>query len=129
MGGWETTEYLAKQGCQVSLVEMRDTIANGLSTTVLSTMLENYGAYGVVQYPRHKVTRMTTSELICEDKSGNAVQIPCDYVVMAIGARPVAFDTLALIDRGIAVVKIGDCIKVADISHATKTAYDAANAL
>ena len=127
--GCETTEYLAKQGCQVSLVEMRDTIANGLSTTVLSTMLENYGAYGVVQYPGHKVTRMTTSELICEDKSGNAVQIPCDYVVMAIGARPVAFDTVALIDRGIAVVKIGDCIKVADISHATKTAYDAANAL
>ena len=32
-------------------------------------------------------------------------------------------------NRGIEVVKVGDCHKVADISYATKTAYDAANAL
>lgn len=70
-----------------------------------------------------------TDALNCVDKQGNIIKILCDYVVIASGARPVIFDTAALIDKGIEVVKVGDCYEVADISHATKTAYDAANAL
>ena len=72
---------------------------------------------------------MGLDELICEDKNGHAVHIPCDYVVLAIGARPVAFDTAALSDQGVVVIKVGDCSEVADIAHAIKTGYDAANAL
>ncbi len=127
--GCETAEYLATQGCQVSLVEMRDSIAAGMSNTVLPTLLENYKAHGVKQYTGHKVTSMAVGELRCEDKDGNAVHIPCDHVVMASGARSVSFDTDALSAQGIAVVKVGDCAEVADISNAIKTAYDAANSL
>lgn len=127
--GCETAEYLAMQGCQVSLVEMRDSIAAGMSNTVLPTLLENYKVHGVKQYTGHKVTSMAVGELRCEDKDGNAVHIPCDHVVMASGARSVSFDTAALSAQGIAVVKVGDCAEVADISNAIKTAYDAANSL
>ncbi len=127
--GCETAEYLAAQGCKVSVVEMRNQIANGVGSTVLPTLLENYRTYGVEQYTGHKVTSIAMGELICEDKDNNVVKIPCDYVVMAIGARPVTFDTAALSDKGIEIVKIGDCREVADISHAIKTGYDAANAL
>ena len=127
--GCETAEHLARQGCKVSVVEMRDKIGSDIGSTVLPTLLETYAAYGVKQYPGHKVTRIAVGELNCEDKAGNAVQIPYDHVVMAIGARPVTFDTATLSDNGIPVVKVGDCREVADISHATKTAYDAANAI
>ncbi len=127
--GCETAEYLAKQGCKVSVLEIHDKIAGDISSTVLPTMLESYKEYGVEQYTEHKVTSIVISKLICEDKYGNIVQIPFDYVVMAIGARPVTFDTAALSNKGVTVVKVGDCREVADISHATKTAYDAANAL
>ena len=127
--GCETAEYLAAQGCKVSVVEMRNQIANGVGSTVLPTLLENYRTYGVEQYTGHKVPSIAMGELICEDKDNNVVKIPCDYVVMAIGARPVTFDTAALSDKGIEIVKIGDCREVADISHAIKTGYDAANAL
>ena len=48
---------------------------------------------------------------------------------MAIGSKSVVFDTSELIECGIKVVKIGDCKEVADISHAIKTGYDAANAI
>lgn len=48
---------------------------------------------------------------------------------MASGARPVKFDTALLSDIGIAVIKVGDCLEVSNISHAIKTGYDAANAL
>ncbi len=127
--GCETAEYLATRGCKVSLLEMRGKIASDVGSTVLPTLLENYATHGVEQYPGHQVTSIAPGELTCEDKDGNVVQIKCDHVVMAIGARPVAFDTAALDENGILVAKVGDCHEVADISHATKTAYDAANAL
>lgn len=57
------------------------------------------------------------------------VPIACDFVVMAVGARSVSFDTAALSDTGIAVVSVGDCLAGADISHATKTPYIAANVI
>ena len=92
-------------------------------------MLENYRKFGVDQYTGHKVLEIAVGHLICTDKDGRVVKIPCDNVVIASGARPVAFESEGLINRGIEVVMVGDCRNVADISHATKTAYDAANAL
>ncbi|ALF58795.1 bilirubin reductase, long form [Psychrobacter urativorans] len=127
--GCETAEYLAEQGCKVSVVEMQDKIANDLSTTILPTMLESYRIHGVEQYVNHQVISIDKEKLHCGDKDSKPVAIPCDYVVIASGARPVEFDTAAFLDKGIAVVKVGDCLEVADISHAIKTAYDAANAL
>ena len=59
----------------------------------------------------------------------NAVRIPCDHVTMAMVSRPAMFDREALTDNGVEGIKVGDCSEVADISHATKTGYDAANAL
>ena len=123
-------EYLAGRGCKVSIVEMMDKIAAGESTTILPTLMENYKTLGVEQYPGHTVKAITMDTLVCEDKEGGEVLIPCDYVVMAVGARPAAFDASALENAGIPVVRVGDCAdRAADISNAIKTAYDAACAL
>ena len=108
---------------------MQGQIAIGLSTTVLPTMLQNYRRFGVEQYTGHKVLEIAIGQLICTDKDGRVVKIRCDSVVIASGARPVAFETEGLTNQGVEVVMVGDCRNVADISHATKTAYDAANAL
>ncbi len=125
----ETTEYLAAQGCKVIMVETLDKIGTHVSSTVVPTMLANYAKYGVEQHIAHTVTKISLDEVTCESKDGKLLKIPCDYVVIASGARPVAFDTTALCDQGIEIVLVGDCREVADISQATKTAYDAANAL
>ncbi len=127
--GCETAEHLGALGYDVSIVEMQGQIAMGLSTTVLPTMLENYRRFGVKQHTRHKVLEIRTGQVICTDQDGRVVEIPCDTVVLASGSRPVTFRTEGLTNRGIEVVMVGDCRDVADISHATKTAYDAANAL
>lgn len=127
--GCETAEHLGQQGYKVAIVEMQGQIASGLSTTILPTMLENYRKFGVEVYTGHKVLEIAIGQLICTDRDGRVVKIPCNNVVIASGARPVAFETEALINQGIEIVMVGDCRDVADISHATKTAYDAANAL
>ena len=127
MVGCETAEYLAARGCKVAVIEMMDKIAAGESTTILPTLLENYKTYGVEQYPSHKVKEFRMDAVVCENKDGAEVTIPCDYIVLAMGARSNEFDAAALEAAGIPVYSIGDAAgKAADISNAIRTGYDTA---
>ena len=127
MVGCETAEYLAARGCKVAVIEMMDKIAAGESTTILPTLLENYKTYGVEQYPSHKVKEFRMDAVVCENKDGAEVTIPCDYIVLAMGARSNAFDAAALESANIPVYSIGDAAgKAADISNAIRTGYDTA---
>lgn len=127
MVGCETAEYLAARGCKVSVIEMMDKIAAGESTTILPTLLENYKTYGVEQYPSHKVKEFRIDAVVCENKDGAEVTIPCDYIVLAMGARSNEFDAAALEAASIPVYSIGDAAgKAADISNAIRTGYDTA---
>ena len=127
MVGCETAEYLAARGCKVSVIEMMDKIAAGESTTILPTLLENYKTYGVEQYPSHKVKEFRMDAVVCENKDGAEVTIPCDYIVLAMGARSNEFDAAALENVSIPVYSIGDAAgKAADISNAIRTGYDTA---
>lgn len=127
MVGCETAEYLAARGCKVSVIEMMDKIAAGESSTILPTLLENYKTYGVEQYPSHKVKEFRMDAVVCENKDGAEVTIPCDYIVLAMGARSNEFDAAALETASIPVYSIGDAAgKAADISNAIRTGYDTA---
>ena len=127
MVGCETAEYLAARGCKVSVIEMMDKIAAGESTTILPTLLENYKTCGVEQYPSHKVKEFRMDAVVCENKDGAEVTIPCDYIVLAMGARSNEFDAAALEAASIPVYSIGDAAgKAADISNAIRTGYDTA---
>ena len=127
MVGCETAEYLAARGCKVSVIEMMDKIAAGESATILPTLLENYKTYGVEQYPSHKVKEFRMDAVVCENKDGAEVTIPCDYIVLAMGARSNEFDAAALEAANIPVYSIGDAAgRAADISNAIRTGYDTA---
>ena len=127
MVGCETAEYLAARGCKVSVIEMMDKIAAGESSTILPTLLENYKTYGVEQYPSHKVKEFRMDAVVCKNKDGAEVIIPCDYIVLAMGARSNEFDAAALEAASIPVYSIGDAAgKAADISNAIRTGYDTA---
>lgn len=127
MVGCETAEYLAARGCKVSVIEMMDKIAASESSTILPTLLENYKTYGVEQYPSHKVKEFRMDAVVCENKDGAEVTIPCDYIVLAMGARSNEFDAAALEAASIPVYSIGDAAgKAADISNAIRTGYDTA---
>ncbi|MEF9865905.1 MAG: NAD(P)/FAD-dependent oxidoreductase [Oscillospiraceae bacterium] len=130
MVGCETAEYLAQQGCKISVVEMLDKIATGESTTVMPTLLEDFKQHSVRTFVSHTVQSITNNSVLCKDAEGKEIALPCNFVVMAIGAKAVPFDTALLEASGIEVLRIGDCAdKPADISNAIRTAYDAANSL
>lgn len=131
MVGCETAEYLCKEfSCDVTIVEMLDTIAKGESSTVLPTLMDNFKNHGVAIYTGNRVMEITEKSVICQDNTGKSKEIPCDFVVFAVGARSVDFPINNLEAAGIQVVKAGDCKNGAsDIENAIKTGYDAANML
>ena len=127
--GAETAELLAQNGCEVSIVEMMEDIAKEESTTVKPIMMADFKAHDVQQYTKTKVTAITSTTVEAENEEGT-VSIPCDYVVLAVGAKPNAFDVSLLTEKGIDVHVVGDCHeKAADINRAIEEGYLAANAI
>ncbi len=128
--GVETAELLAEQGSKVTIVEMLDEIAKEESLTVKPTLQESFAKYGVIQMPKTTVKEITLTSVECSNEAGETVSLPCDYVVLATGARPNAFDVSPLTEAGIEVIAVGDCNeKVADINNAIEQGYLAANRL
>ena len=69
-------------------------------------------------------------KVICRNKAEEEVIIDCDFVVLAMGAKPVIFNTTFLEEAKIPFAKIGDCgERAADIANAVRTAYDTVNAI
>ena len=128
MVGCEVSEFLCNEiGNKVSIIEMDNNIAKGESSTILPTLMDNFNKHNIKIYTNHKVNEVSNNSILCEN-DGKQVEIPCDYVVMAIGAKPNEFNVDKLLENNIKVVKIGDCKeKASDIENAIKTAYDAAN--
>lgn len=130
--GVETAEYLAKAGCEVTIVEMLDAIAKEESNTILPTLTEELDAYGVIRHTRTKLDAIhadfVTVTTETEDAEPKTFEFPADFVVMAVGARKQLPD---LKDCPLPIHYVGDCSgeRPSNIEHAIKSAYDTANAL
>ena len=130
--GVETAEYLAHQGCEVTVIEMLDAIAKEESITILPTLKKELDTYGVVCHTNTRLeeidqnsVKVTKTEA---EKEAETFEIPADFVVMAVGAKK---NLPELKDCDIPVHYVGDCAgeRPSNIEHAIKSAYDAANAL
>ncbi len=127
--GAETAEYLANNGCKVSILEMMDKIAKEESSTVLPTMMKDFAMHGVAQYVNTKV--------VCIEADGKCVKalntvdnnelaLECDMVVMAAGSVKNVLDTEGVTTP---VYYAGDCsgARTAGIAEAIRSGYKAAN--
>lgn len=130
--GVETAEYLAKAGCEVTIVEMLDAIAKEESGTILPTLTEELDNYGVIRHTHTKLDEIhpdfITVTTETEDTEPKTFEIPADFVVMAVGARK---QLPNLKDCPLPIHYVGDCSgeRPSNIEHAIKSAYDTANAL
>lgn len=129
--GVETAEYLAKQGCEVTIIEMLDAIAKEESVTVLPTLTKELDAYGVVRHVNTKLDEIAAGSITVTTTEGEEAKtstIPADFVVMAVGAKK-CLPELAGVN--VPVHYVGDCAgeRPSNINHAIESAYDVANAL
>ncbi len=127
--GTETAEYLLEQGCSVSMIEMLDQVAAGESSTILPLIEKDFQEHNVTQYTQTKVTGITPQGVTAvHTQTNETIEIPCDYVVMAVGSKKAPFSTEGIT---VPVTFAGDCSgeKTAGIAEAVRSGYHAANAI
>lgn len=120
--GAEVAYELELQGKEVTIVEMKnDLIAQKGVCLANSSYLREYFAWkNVPVYLETKLVEVRDDVILCEDKDGKLIEIPCDTVISSAGYVPNP------IIGGGNVVKIGDCDEVGNVRTVIWSAYEAA---
>ena len=129
--GTETAEYVLEKGCQVSVIEMLDQIANGESSTILPIIMKDFAQHDVKQYVNTKVNRIVNEGktiLATDTKEEKEISINCDKIIMAVGSKKNELDTEGVT---VPVYYVGDCSgdRTASIAEAVRSGYAAANGI
>ena len=125
----ETAEYLANNGCQVSIIEMMDKIAREESSTVLPTMMKDFAEHNVAQYINTKVLSIQNDGKCVKafnTTDNTEIVIDCDMVVMAAGSTKNVIDVEGVTTP---IYYAGDCSgeRTAGIAEAIRSGYKAGN--
>ncbi|MBQ1505212.1 MAG: FAD-dependent oxidoreductase [Erysipelotrichales bacterium] len=121
--GTETCKYLGSKGVSCTLVEMLDSIANGIGATFVGHMFAKLAEYGVTVKTGVKVSEITENSVELEGES-----LPCDTVVISTGYRSVN-SLKEVLEKRYPVYVIGDANKPRRILDATEEAYLTVNNL
>lgn len=125
MVGCESGLYLAKTGREVTIVEMRDTVAPDSNPRHRPALMKQLEEYTTVRTGlRGKA--VTDKGLLCEDGDGNELLLEADTILSASGLRPLTRVVDSLRGTAPIVQVIGDCVRPDIIRGATFRAYHAA---
>lgn len=120
--GLETAEYLAEKGHPVTVVEMQDTVGNGVYASVVFTLKKALAEHGGTILTSHRLTAVTENGV--ELKHGDeTVSVPCDFTVYAIGSKPDPTVIDAFLAEFPEAAVIGDAVSGRRIMEATAEGY------
>lgn len=121
--GTETCKYLGAKGLKLTLVEMKDNIADGIGATFVGHMFAKLNEYGV-----DVKTGVTVEEITDHSVKLSGEEIAADNVVIAAGykANNALKDKL---EKSFKVSVIGDAVAPRRILDATEEAFLTANSL
>lgn len=123
MTGLETAEVLALRGCQVTLVEMLDSLGRGVYPTVVSDMMNRILPLGSQVLLGHRLTKIGDKEVdLLRLADGEQVSIPMEWVVLAVGVAPRRGLAKACEDQFDRLVLIGDAARPGRILEAMQDA-------
>ena len=125
--GLETTEKLNENGNTVTVVEMAKTVAGNAWFQFVDDSLSRIKPYGTKIMLDTKLEEIAEKEITVSSQDGKKTElIPVDFVVLAMGVRPVNELEKALKDKEINAVAVGDAAKGGTIGNATQSAFKAA---
>ena len=120
--GCETAVYMAKEGKEVTVIEMLQEVcpeANPRYRPLLLDQLEKL----VTCRTDMRGLRITEEGLVCADKEGNEILFDADTIICAVGQKPLRSVVDKLRDCAPEVMEIGDCVKPASVTEAVFRGY------
>lgn len=110
--GCETAEFLADHGAKVTIVEMQDEVAKDVGMLERILLLQRLAKKGVTLLPKTVVTDVTPEgEVVIQKEYRQELLKGFNTLVYAVGYQPVAELEEVLRKKGVAYIKIGDCIE------------------
>jgi len=127
--GCEVGEYLARQGRQVTILEMLPEAAPELVWWTRKLLFDRLAAYGVQVLTKARVVAIEKDRVVY-DRDGITNNLEwIDTVVLAVGAVPNNELVAELRDRGMEVYPVGDCVEPRTGVEAIREGFEVAFAL
>jgi 2,4-dienoyl-CoA reductase-like NADH-dependent reductase (Old Yellow Enzyme family)/thioredoxin reductase len=124
--GCETAFYLAKQGKQVTVVEMADQAAADMIPVNRGLLLELLTKEGVEMRTGARVVSVFENGVTVAEQSGAEVKLPADSVVLALGMKAPIDVVEAFQGLAAEVYAIGDCVSPRRLINAMHEAFNLA---
>ncbi len=124
--GCETAYWLAKQGHQAHIIEMREDILLDASYTTIEAQRAKLAIPEIDKYVKTRVTEVADGKVICLTEDSKTVEVSADSVILAAGYKgnqSLYNDLWLEIDE---VYQVGDNAKTGKIFAANHQAYQVA---
>lgn len=110
--GLEVAEYLHGKVGEITVVEMNDKVAKDLGQLRNICVMENLHEFGIKTVTNAKCVEIKEDAVVVEI-NGNIEEIPCDLVVVAIGAKSRNFDDLSSYcnENSVTCHVVGDAVR------------------
>lgn len=125
--GTETAEFLAEQGHSVTVAKAHDKIAEGIVASEVGLVEASYKKYGVQVVKNVRARAIDGNLVTLRNHDTDEESVLCaDTIVVALGSVKNIFDETGIT---VPITYAGDCCgeKTADIAHAVRSGYMAAN--
>lgn len=125
--GLEVAEYLHGKVSEITVVEMLDKVAKDLGSLRNICVMENLYAFGIKTLTNAKCIEVKENAVVIE-RMGNIEEIPCDSVIVSIGARARNFDNISTYCKEHSVLchVIGDAVRARRALNAVAEANEIA---
>ncbi|WP_249670610.1 oxidoreductase [Cellulomonas wangleii] len=122
LSGSDAALELAREGHDVTVVEMLDEIARDMLLVNRITLLRDLDEAGVRLVTSTRVKEITDDGVLVEGPDGPAT-LPADTIVLALGSRPRTDLLTELTAAGLPVEAVGDCVQPAKVGEAVNNGY------
>lgn len=125
--GLETADTLASDGCQVTILEMKDAIGSDLGSLRKIAVMMKMAQLQVDMRPNSRVCKFTNEGIVLEDGS----TVACDFAVFAVGYKAKDSEDLvqACQDKDIPCYVIGDAKRARRAIDAIAEGFEVARTL
>lgn len=121
--GCEIAYELALQGKEPVIIEMKNDLVaqKGVCLANSSYLREWFALHGVPVHLETTLTAVHEDKVLCQDKDGKTIEIPCDSVISSVGYLPQPLE-----GKGRSIHFVGDCKQVGNVKTVVWGAYEAA---